>query len=592
MKMDEYKKICDNVQVSETVRAGYEKAMEQIRADSVPEERVKKISKWSKFNVLTKAAIIIGAICLVSGSTLLSVRAYMNHLQSLENMPDEEIMALYENVYQYGTGYMSRAMTEEEDKRYSELYELYCNDLKEPLGEISIISSKQEYKGEGVAFCTEDGILYLPEQEMTEEELLQMVVYNLLKKYVNYDEYMRASDSNHYMNRFGQMTMEEVDEIYRLYRMSNTECSFLSRELSLEERGMKKTLRLLYKSGSKLPEQMIPIIGSESEYSGEGIAFCTENCKYYFPERELTEEELLEWIDFSLKVEYCMRRINNEILAGIRTDWPDIEYVERDRIITLTPDVKVDEEVMEQPWFEAYKGLLEDYFQENLKNHDYEEATQYYANVCFIYLNDDEIPELLFSQGYIPFNYDDRCNTRNYLYTYKDGEIALLAPDEDVMDDFYGYQKPFSYVERKGMVYCDYYYIYNFSTFDDATGRYDNVRDWMSRIDTWDFNTLSCTSSNANIEIHHAVYNHYTEDYDDANFYDEYYVNVSEIIRDKQTGDVKEIVGEKVDKNTYEEYEKALWKGEEVTTLSVGDFEKIYIDDDLDKALSQCYNKP
>ena len=106
----------------------------------------------------------------------MSVRAYMNHLQSLENMPDEEIMALYENVYQYGTGYMSRAMTEEEDKRYSELYELYCNDLKEPLGEIPIISSKQEYKGEGVAFCTEDGILYLPEQEMTEEELLQMVV--------------------------------------------------------------------------------------------------------------------------------------------------------------------------------------------------------------------------------------------------------------------------------------------------------------------------------------------------------------------------------------------------------------------------------
>ena len=247
---------------------------------------------------------------------------------------------------------------------------------------------------------------------------------------------------------------------------------------------------------------------------------------------------------------------------------------------------------MEQPWFEAYKGLLEDYFQENLKNHDYEEAIQYYANVCFIYLNDDEIPELLFSQGYIPFNYDDRCNTRNYLYTYKDGEIALLAPDEDVMDDFYGYQKPFSYVERKGMVYCDYYYIYNFSTFDDATGRYDNVRDWMSRIDTWDFNTLSCTSSNANIEIHHAVYNHYTEDYDDANFYDEYYVNVSEIIRDKTTGDVKEIVGDKVDKETYEVYEKALWKGEEVTTLSVEDFDKIYIDDDLKKALAQCYEKP
>ncbi len=382
MKMDEYKKICDNVQISKTVRAGYEKAMVQIREDSAPEDRCKKVSKWSKFNALTKAAIIIGVICMVSGSTLLSVRAYMNHLQSLENMPDEKIMNLYENVYQYGTGYMSRAMTEEEEKKYSELYELYCNDLKEPLGEVLIISSKQEYKGKGVAFCTEDGILYLPEQEMTEEELLQMVVFNLLKKYVNYDEYMRANNSEHYMNRFGQMTIEEVDEIYRLYRMSNTECSFLSREMTIEERERKKELKLLYKSGSKVPEKMIPIIGNASEYSGEGIAFCTENCKYYFPERELTDEELLEWIDFSLKVEYCMRRINNEILCGIRTDWPDVEYVERERIITLDPNMEVDEAVMSQKWFQAYENILEEYF--HGVQTEYEMPERYYANVCFI----------------------------------------------------------------------------------------------------------------------------------------------------------------------------------------------------------------
>ena len=69
-------------------------------------------------------------------------------------------------------------------------------------------------------------------------------------------------------------------------------------------------------------------------------------------------------------------------------------------------------------------------------------------------------------------------------------------------------------------------------------------------------------------------------------------MNVSEIIRDETTGDVKEIVGDKVDKETYEVYEKALWKGEEVTTLSVEDFDKIYIDDDLKKALAQCYEKP
>lgn len=590
MKMDEYKKICDNVQVSDKVFAGYEKAMEQIRNGVAKTKEEKKKFKWSGFSVLTKVAIIIGAIFLLSGSTLLSVRAYMNHLQSLENLPDEEIINLYENVYQYGTGYMSRAMSSEEEKRYGELYELYCSDFKEPLGAVSVISSKQEYKGDGVAFCTEDGILYLPKQEMTEEELLQMVVYNLLKKYVNYDEYMRASNSNHYLNRFGQMTMEEVDEIYCAYSMANTECCFLSRDLSLEERGRKKTLRLLYKSGSKTPEQMITMIGRESEYSGNGIAFCTENCTYYFPERELTDEELLEWIDFGLKVEYCMRRIQNEILCGIRNDWPDVKYVERERIVTLDPDMEVDVALMSQKWFQAYEGVLEEYFREIRTS--YETPERYYANVCFIYLNEDDVPEMLLSRGCTDYDYDDNCNTRNYLYTYKDGEAVMLTPGETTMDDFYGYDKAFRYVEGRGMVYCDYYYPYDFSIYDDVTGVIDSVDDSMSRIDIWDFDTMTRTSSNANIEMLHAVYEYGKESYDDAMFSYEYYVNVSEIVRDETTGDVKEIIGEKVDKEVYEEYEKALWKGEKVTTLSVEDFDKIYIEDDLAKALAQCYCKP
>ncbi len=199
---------------------------------------------------------------------------------------------------------------------------------------------------------------------------------------------------------------------------------------------------------------------------------------------------------------------------------------------------------------------------------------------------------MLFNRGCTDFDYDDNCNTRNYLYTYKDGEAVLLPPGDATLDDFYGYNKAFSYVEGKGMVYCDYYYIYNFSIYDETTGMMDSVDDSMSRVDTWDFDSLTCTSSNANVEMLHAVYEYGKEDYDDAMFRCEYYVNVSEIVRDKNTGNVKTIVGDNVDRETYEEYEKVLWKGEEVTTLSVEDFDKINIDDDLTKALAQCYSKP
>ena len=125
---------------------------------------------------------------------------------------------------------------------------------------------------------------------------------------------------------------------------------------------------------------------------------------------------------------------------------------------------------------------------------------------------------------------------------------------------------------------------------DEATGLFDNIRDQMSRMDIWDFETMTFTSSNANIKMLHALYDYGVEDYEDARFSYEYYVNVSEIIRDGLTGEY-EIVGEKVDEETYEEYEKALWKGEQVTTLQVEDFDKIYLEDDLEKALAQCLSK-
>ena len=151
--------------------------------------------------------------------------------------------------------------------------------------------------------------------------------------------------------------------------------------------------------------------------------------------------------------------------------------------------------------------------------------------------------------------------------------------------------KPFSYVERKGMVYCDYYYIYDFTTYNSETDMIDNVNDHMSKMDVWDLDTLTCTSSNANIEMLHAIYNYVEEEYADATFNVEYYVNVSDIIRDENTGYVKEIIGEKVDRQTYEKSEASLWSGEQITTLSISDYDKIYADDNLLEALAQCYLK-
>lgn len=503
MKIDEYKKISDNVQVPDVVWEGYQNAIKQIKMEKETDKNIVKISKWKNVNALAKIAVVFGAVVLLSGGTFLSVKAYISHLEKIRNMEAEEVIDLYENIFQYDSKYMSRSMSADEERRFSELYDLYCRDIN--------------------------------------------------------------------------------------YSSANTETSFYNRELSFDELGRRKVLKMLYKSGEKQPENTMPIIQKESEYSGEDIAFCVNNCTFYFPNDELSDEQLLELIDFQIKVDYCRQRIEDEIERGIRSDWPYIEYVERERIITLDSDVKVDDEILSQQWLKAYEDILREYYRENSTY--YENPERYYANVCFIYLNDDEIPEMLFSHGCTDLDYDDRCNLQNYLYTYKNGEAVLLTPGAETIDDFYGYNKPFSYVERKGMVYCDYYYIYDFTTYNSETDMIDNVNDHMSKMDVWDLDTLTCTSSNANIEMLHAIYNYVEEEYADATFNVEYYVNVSDIIRDENTGYVKEIIGEKVDRQTYEKSEASLWSGEQITTLSISDYDKIYADDNLLEALAQCYLK-
>lgn len=589
MRIEEFKNICDNVQISDKVLTGYQYAMDQIKTEDSKNKASNKPFMGRRFNTLAKVAVIFGVFLVLSGSTFISVRAYLSHMERLRNMPDEEIIDLHENVFQHDSGYMSRAMTDAEDRRYAELYDLYYGDLAEPEGEVVVIPSKTEYKGEGLAFSTEDGILYVPEREMSDEEILQMIAFNLLRHYVEDEAYIKASNPLYYMNYLDQMTMQEVDEIYIAYYSANTDTSFFSRELSFDELARRKVLKTLYKNSGKLPEQTIPLIQNESDYKGEGIAFCISNCTYYFPDADLSDEQLLELIDFQIKVEYCRRRIEDEIARGVRSDWPYIEYVQHDRIVTLDPDTEVEESILVQPWLGAYEEILKQYYQQN--ENFFPAPERYYANVCFIFLNDDEIPEMLFSHGHTDMDYDDRCNISTYLYTYKDGKAVLLKPGESTIADFYGYNKPFSYVERKGMVYCDYYYIYNFSTYNNETGIIDNVTDNMSRMDIWDFETMTCTTSNANIQMLHAVYNYFEDEYADADFSYEFYVNVSDIIRDEISGDVKEIVGDKVTREVYEASEEALWNGERITQLSVNDFDKIYCDDNLSEALAKCYMK-
>ena len=66
MKIDEYKKISDNVQVPDVVWEGYQNAIKQIKMEKETDKNIVKISKWKNVNALAKIADIDLDIYLLS----------------------------------------------------------------------------------------------------------------------------------------------------------------------------------------------------------------------------------------------------------------------------------------------------------------------------------------------------------------------------------------------------------------------------------------------------------------------------------------------------------------------------------------------
>ena len=76
-------------------------------------------------------------------------------------------------------------------------------------------------------------------------------------------------------------------------------------------------------------ESPIKVITDPEEYDGQELAYCISDARFYEPERELTDEELLQLIDLEHKNLYIYERIQREIERGERAGWPETYDIQR-----------------------------------------------------------------------------------------------------------------------------------------------------------------------------------------------------------------------------------------------------------------------
>lgn len=317
-----------NLEIPEIVWKKADVAFSQIHAKEHKENEDSYLKGKSFFiSWLPRVAAVAVICCLVFGTTVAAMEISNLYRRRMEDIQKQEIENLYQLANAGEANSLNRPYTAEERERYQALSEEYEKNGRFPEGALTILSETDSYSGQNVAFDVSTRTIYLPEESMSDEELLEIIDFNHKMAYSIYEKNQeRILAQGDYESRLAAMTDDEIDRIYLAYCASKSDIGGgYSREFSLSESQRFEKLKEQYENEGVYSETELTIIKALDEYMGNGIAFCEENSQYCLPEGELSDSELLQIIDFDHKVSYCFDRINYEIQIGLRENYPGTE---------------------------------------------------------------------------------------------------------------------------------------------------------------------------------------------------------------------------------------------------------------------------
>ena len=116
---------------------------------------------------------------------------------------------------------------------------------------------------------------------------------------------------NLYIQRMNSLNEEEMLTYNSEVQNTDKEAESFSRQLSKLERDKMLEFREEYETEGRFPTKEILKVQKKSEVVHGELCFCVENSTFYLPKQELTDDELLQIIDFMEKRDYSVRKKNS-----------------------------------------------------------------------------------------------------------------------------------------------------------------------------------------------------------------------------------------------------------------------------------------
>lgn len=176
--------------------------------------------------------------------------------------------------------------------------------------------------------------------------------------------------------RMEDMPNEEVESLTEMLETQDIPADSFSRPYSEKEKERMEQLYRDYQNGT-FPEGEIPRITSKEQMEENTFCYVEETGCFYFPDRELTDEELLEVIDFNYKRDYTLAQ-NPETKADIERKEQEQKQqqarLQEEGGISLQQAIEIAEQ-----WMDTLYGVPIDGMEQNAYLDDSGEGRQRYC---------------------------------------------------------------------------------------------------------------------------------------------------------------------------------------------------------------------
>lgn len=223
--------------------------------------------------------------------------------------------------------------------------------------------------------------------------------------------------SSLWQQRMEAMNREEVEEYFLSITESGAPSFRYSRPMNAEENDLFQQLTVAYEEGGIFPEGCVTMLSEVEEYKGKGVGYHITSGTFFLPE-ELSEEELLQMIDFYHKAEFAVQKVATQVETG------EIEVPQSEEVAETTADpIEVVKEPVVMQDFEALNEAVE-YYQFMVPSEDI--ALKVATGTEYMYLGKTQ--EIL----RLPMGEE----TAESIYTLPENQF-LFALDADKEDNLY-----------------------------------------------------------------------------------------------------------------------------------------------------------